>query len=151
MEKGVPTLLRELVWGKTFTRLMRVSLVARVWRRFFGALFDLKHRKISRKPPERAFFFFCAKVGLHETLVIVPTDANLPEKVWREKGVSRRSSRNIARDGDTKQLTCTINSPYEAVLEVGRRKTGRQGSHHERRKSGKDTATIAVVHLSSQL
>ena len=61
--------------GRTFTRLTRVSLVTRVWRRFFGALFGLKHGKISRKPPERALFF-CAKVGLRKTLVIVPSDLN---------------------------------------------------------------------------
>ena len=51
--------------GRTFTGLTRVSLVTRVCRRIVGALFGLKHRKIGRKPP---------KVGLHETLVIVPSE-----------------------------------------------------------------------------
>ena len=35
---------------------------------------------MSRKPPERTFFFCCAKVRLHETLVIVPSDLCLFKK-----------------------------------------------------------------------
>ena len=46
------------ILGRTFTRLTRISLVTRVWRRFFGALFGLKHRKISKKNLQRGPFFF---------------------------------------------------------------------------------------------
>ena len=69
--------------GRTFTRLTRVSLVTRVSRRFFeGPFRPYTHRKISRKPPGRTLFF-CAKVGLHETLVIVPSEDGCNPKKWR--------------------------------------------------------------------
>ena len=51
------SITRQCQFGWTFTRLTRVSLVTRVWRRFFGGPFGLKHRKISTKPPKRAPFF----------------------------------------------------------------------------------------------
>ena len=70
-----PIFVNPPLLGRTFTRLTRVSLVTRVWCRFFGALFGQKHRKISREPLERALFLIRAKVGLHETLVIVPSDS----------------------------------------------------------------------------
>ena len=58
--------------GRTFTRLTRVSLVTRVWRRFFGGPFGLKTQENKQRTSREGPFFVCAKVGLHETLVIVP-------------------------------------------------------------------------------
>ena len=49
--------------GRTFTRLTRVSLVTRVRRSFFGALFGQKHRTISRKPSREGHIFSARKSG----------------------------------------------------------------------------------------
>ena len=50
--------------GRTFTRLTRISLVTRVWRRVLGVLVSaFNTRKRSRKPPERFFFLRESRVA----------------------------------------------------------------------------------------
>ena len=78
---GEPQALRAFEppsWEKVWAGLLPDLRAYHWWPGFsadsLGALFGLKHMKISRKPPKRALFSFCAKVGLHETLVIGPAE-----------------------------------------------------------------------------
>ena len=99
---------------------------------FFGALFGLKHRKISRKPP-RGPFFFCAKVGLRETLVIVPSETRLRTL---SKAISRTLLGTLLRRRvcRTTPLVCTLRTGEETPEgQIDPFSRGQGGRPHDRR------------------
>ena len=65
--------IRAVLFGRDFYQTYARITGNQALTQVFGAPFRLKHRKINKKPPERVPFF-CAKVGLRETLVIVPSE-----------------------------------------------------------------------------
>ena len=61
--------------GKTFTRLTRASLVTGVWCILSG-LSRPETQENKQKTSRQGPFLVCARVGLHEALVIVPSEVN---------------------------------------------------------------------------